>query len=182
MSRREAPAKTILSVTESPDCTIAFSKATLLPNSFPLAPITTFWTTLRQCNRPANGRSLWAGITFQLLRFGLVGGAATIMHIAVATALLSVFPQVQPVTANVAAFLVAFVVSFVGHSRFTFKQDGSLPKFLVAALLGLCANNAVLVALLAMGASAIPSLWVATLAAPLVVYLVSKFWVFPAHA
>lgn len=178
MSRREALAKTKLSATAGPDCTIAFSEERLLP----LAPITTFWTILRQFTWPADGRSLGPGTTFQLLRFGLVGGLATITHIAVATALLSVFPQVQPVAANLAAFLVAFLVSFVGHSRYTFKQDGSLPKFFVAALLGLGANNAVLIALLAMGASAIPSLWVATLAAPLVVYLVSKLWVFPANA
>lgn len=87
-------------------------------------------------------------------------------------------PSAPPVGVNVAAFLVAFVVSFVGHSRFTFRAKGSLPKFLVAALAGLAVNNLALVALMALGAPALPSLWAATLAAPLVVYLISKTWAF----
>lgn len=114
----------------------------------------------------------------QILRFGLVGGLATLTHLAVATALLAALPAAHPVAVNVVAFLVAFVVSFVGHSRYTFRTKGSLPKFLIAALTGLAANNLVLVGLIALGAPALPSLWAATLAAPAVVYVISKTWAF----
>ena len=159
-------------------CTTVPSGMRLLPTSVLLA----FTTTSERPIVPANYTSLDRGLLLQILRFGLVGGLATITHIAVATVLLYVFPSLHPVAANIAAFLLAFLVSFVGHSRFTFRRDGNLPRFLVAAIAGLCASNAVLVALLAIGASAIPSLWMATLAAPLVVYVISKLWVFKAHA
>lgn len=117
----------------------------------------------------------------QMVRFGLVGGIATFTHLIVATGLLFVAPSAPLIAINIVAFVVAFGVSFIGHSRYTFKAKGSLPKFLIAALAGLAANNLVLVGLMALRAPDLPSLWAATLAAPLVVYAISKTWAF-SHA
>jgi putative flippase GtrA len=107
-----------------------------------------------------------------------VGGAATLTHLAVALAIVSAHTRVAPLHANLAAFCVAFLVSYLGHRYFTFKAPGAPVRFLAAALLGLLVNNVVLVALLAAGLSDRLAIGVAALAAPGVVFLVSKFWVF----
>lgn len=114
----------------------------------------------------------------QILKFGLVGASATATHMLTAGLIYRLAPSLYPFVINVGAFCVALIVSFVGHSRFTFQTDGSIGRFLVAALAGLATNNMVLGLLLWSGAPPLQSIWVATLAAPLVVYLISKFWVF----
>jgi putative flippase GtrA len=115
---------------------------------------------------------------WQLVRFVLVGGAATLTHLVVALAILSGPVRVEPLYANLAAFCVAFGVSYLGHRFFTFKAPGAPIRFLLAALLGLLVNNAVLVTILAAGMSERLAIGIAALAAPAIVFLVSKFWVF----
>ena len=67
-------------------------------------------------------------------RFGLVGLAATGVHLGVAALLLFLWPQLNEFVANIIAFCVAFQVSLVGHRRLTFKRQGSAWRFgLVAA-------------------------------------------------
>src|SRR5688572_8010680 len=73
----------------------------------------------------APGRALLG----RLLRFGLVGGLATVTHAGVALAALSLFRQ-APLLANFSGFCVAFVVSFCGHALFTFRSGLSLARAL----------------------------------------------------
>lgn len=57
----------------------------------------------------------------QFLRFGLVGGLATLVHLLVGTTLIhSGWPAL---TANPVSFLIAFVVSFMGHFGFSFSDQ-----------------------------------------------------------
>jgi hypothetical protein len=99
-----------------------------------------------------------------------------------ALALYGLLPSLHPLALNLGAFCGAFGVSYVGHSYFTFRTGGKIGRFIVAALAGLAANNLCLAISLWAGLPAVPAIWAATLAAPLVVFLISKFWVFAADA
>lgn len=68
--------------------------------------------------RPADLIALLAS----LARFGLVGGASTLVHGLVLVLLVEAF-RVWPAAANGMAFLAAFGVSYLGHRAFTFRSD-----------------------------------------------------------
>jgi len=116
-------------------------------------------------------------VALQIVRFGIVGLAATAVHAAVAITLVSL-TEISPHIANVIAFAVAFSVSFAGHSRFTFRKEGSLWRFIVTALTGFLANVLALEAMLLSSVPAQVAVGLATLAAPIVVFVLSKLWVF----
>lgn len=80
----------------------------------------------------------------QLLRFGLVGGMATLTHLGVAWWAIQQWPQWSPFWVNLLAFVIAFQVSFWGHSRFTFRQQGHWLKFLSVTVTGFAINNSFL--------------------------------------
>ncbi len=61
----------------------------------------------------------------QAVKFGLVGGAATFVHVAVFLALVELL-HADPLLANAGAFLVAFAVSFTGHFWWTFHPGAGL--------------------------------------------------------
>ncbi|MCS7101107.1 MAG: GtrA family protein [Burkholderiaceae bacterium] len=88
----------------------------------------------------------------QVLRFGLVGAAATVAHFAVAVAAVRAL-ALDPRWANALGFAVAFAVSFVGQWRFTFGGAGTpfaraLPAYLLVAGAGFALNAAAYHALL----------------------------------
>ncbi|RKQ96325.1 putative flippase GtrA [Kushneria sinocarnis] len=115
----------------------------------------------------------------RITRFGLVGGAATLIHLMVAGALLGLFAGLSPFIANVVAFLVAFLVSLYGHRHITFNRQGSAVKFFVVALAGFALNNFLLASMLAM--TPLPdfvALTISTLAVPVVSYLAARLWAF----
>ncbi len=58
----------------------------------------------------------------QLIRFGLVGGLATLTHVLVAITVRALF-QAPPQAANLVGFAAAVVLSYLGHARFTFGVD-----------------------------------------------------------
>ena len=115
----------------------------------------------------------------RITRFGLVGGAATLIHLLVAGALLGFFTGLSPFIANIVAFLMAFLVSLHGHRHITFKQQGSGVKFFVVALSGFALNNFLLASMLAV--TPLPdfvALTISTLAVPIVSYLAARLWAF----
>jgi len=114
----------------------------------------------------------------RILRFALVVGGATIIHLIVASTLVRTFPSISIFNANAAAFSVAVFVSFIGHWFFTFRAKGSLLTFATTAIIGLCCNNIVAYAILWATDTKLFSIAVGTLAAPIVVYILSTFWVF----
>ena len=87
----------------------------------------------------------------QIFRFSVIGAVAMLIHLLAGVTLIHA--GWVPLIANAAAFCVAFFVSFAGHFGYTFSPDsssmsGALPRFLVVALAGFAANEAILAGLL----------------------------------
>lgn len=116
---------------------------------------------------------------FRILRFGIVGGGATVTHIAVAN--LANWLQVTPWLAFLLGFVVAFGVSYLGHRHFTFGHEskGSLAKFFIVAVLGLGVGELVLHLLegLDFAPNAV-NLTLSVFVIPPATYLAAKFWAF----
>ncbi|WP_158773248.1 GtrA family protein [Cobetia sp. L2A1] len=112
-------------------------------------------------------------------RFGLVGLAATGVHLAVAAAMLALWPGLNEFIANIVAFCVAFQVSLVGHQRLTFKRKGSAWRFALVAAVGFALNNGLLAILVrGLDISGFMAIAIATLSVPIVTYLASRLWAF----
>lgn len=80
----------------------------------------------------------------QLLRFGVVGVGAMLVHWLVVAALVPL--GLVPLLANVVAFAVAFQVSYWGHRHWTFGAHGvghrqTLPRFAMVACSSFVANE-----------------------------------------
>lgn len=119
------------------------------------------------------------GLIGQVLRFGLIGGLATLVHLLVAWWVLRMWAEGSPFLVNFIAFVVAFQVSFWGHSLFTFRQKGSAWRFLLVTLGGFAINSSLLWVFLALGVSSpFLAICLSVLLVPLFVFLASRFWVF----
>ena len=115
----------------------------------------------------------------RLFRFGLVGILATLVHLSVAALALWLWHELSVFVANLIAFLLAVMVSYVGHQRFTFQRRGHVGRFFLVALAGFSVNNVLLGGLIFTGTlSGFYAILVATLCVPVVVYFLSRFWVF----
>lgn len=121
----------------------------------------------------------------QLMRFGLVGGLATIVH-ALVYAGLTTWALAAPQVANLAGFLLAFSISLLGHYGYTFRDTrgnrslaASSWRLFLASLIGY-ALNAGFVHLVTAVAGADPRFALIFIVGvtPLLTYLVSRFWVF----
>lgn len=118
------------------------------------------------------------GVWAEVLRFCLVGGFATLTHLGVATLLVQRFAPLNVFMVNLLAFTCAFWVSFVGHRYFTFRTKGSVLKFLMSSLVGLAVNNTFLAVAFRMSKDDLLSIVTAAAIAPIVVFILSRFWVF----
>lgn len=117
----------------------------------------------------------------QVLRFGLVGAAATAVHSGVYLATAQWLP---PLAANTAGFAAAFSVSFLGHRWWTFAHSdvewrSSLLKYLVTALLGFASNSLITwILVVKWGQPPATALWGIALVTPALVFVCSKWWAF----
>lgn len=116
----------------------------------------------------------------QSLRFLIVGGLATLTHLASALALNRAMPGVSIYAVNAAAFAIAFFVSFYGHTYVTFRRGGSMTKFFVVAIAGFALNNILLHGAARLGASHAWSLALAIGLVPIFTYVASSLWAFAA--
>lgn len=123
----------------------------------------------------------------QALKFGLVGGVATLVHMIVGVTLISAgWPALA---ANLVAFLIAFFVSFSGHYGYSFADQGvrlatSFQKFCFVAIFGFGMNELILVFLTYVsGVSDKPAIIVSTGLVAALNFFTSKFWAFkvPQH-
>ena len=115
-------------------------------------------------------------------RFGLVGLAATAVHLGVVWALIGM-TDLSTLIANTLAFLAAFGVSFAGHYFWTFSAPGKLRKaimrFLLISLSGFAANSVLLAGLLKTEwFSAFTSAAFAIAVVPIITFLASRLWGF----
>ena len=118
----------------------------------------------------------------ELMRFGIVGVAATLIHLGVALYLNEV-TAINIFIINVLAFMCAFGVSFCGHYFWTFKSDApklkAFIKFFSVALSGLIASSVMIFILMKAGIeSDVVKLVISILTIPAVTYVVGKLWVF----
>ncbi len=117
----------------------------------------------------------------QLTRFGLVGIAATLVHIGVAWLVHAT--GASPLLANAAGFLAAFALSYLGHFYWTFSQrEGHpkrLPRFVVVAGVGFALSNAIVWgAVVLVGAPFELALAVILVSVPTATWLLSRLWAF----
>ncbi len=123
----------------------------------------------------------------QVLRFALVGAAATCTHYIVA--LISAL-HIHLYGANLLGYLAAVAISYFGHQRYSFRvaaEDVShqrqLPRFVAGSMGGL-ALSYLLLALMRdwLGAPNWLSLAVAVGLVPVYAFVLNKLWVFRATA
>jgi putative flippase GtrA len=118
----------------------------------------------------------------QVLRFGLVGGLVTLLHVAVALSVNGLF-GIDPLWANFIAFLVACGVSYALNWLWTFdavsRHGAALPKFLAVSVSGFILNQSIVFALVTLAGH---PMWVAMLPVMVVIpvfsFIMSKTWVF----
>ncbi|WP_082450250.1 GtrA family protein [Sphingomonas sp. Leaf231] len=147
-------------------------------------------TTLRSDGKAEE----WRALFWQLVRFGLTGGAATafyaIVYWPIATYAQARWPladrSVWPLVGNVLGYLVAMLSGYVMHSRWSFRDVGEREnlartggRFFIVSLVSF-AMNTFFVWLLTgpmHGATwwpLVPILFVT----PLVTFALNRFWVF----
>ena len=136
-------------------------------------------------------QQLWrfgtSGVVFQMIRYGIAGGLATVVYSSVYLPLAWwVFPGAHAVLAVPFAFTAGLAAGFLLHSRWTFAGHGSRDtsgrqhaRFLAAHCCGLAANL-VFTWTLTAGLGAPP--WVPLLPGititPLGVFVLQRQWVF----
>lgn len=119
---------------------------------------------------------------YKLMVFGAVGVGASLVHIAVAWALISGL-QSGVFAANAMGFCTAFLWSYFGHYYLTFRATGphraAFGRFLAVALAGFGINNAVVWAWGAvMGSAGILAIVAGVIIAAGTVFAASNFWAF----
>ena len=120
----------------------------------------------------------------QILKFGLVGGLATGVHMVIGFLLIHAGWPV--LIANGAAFIMAFLVSLAGHLGFTFAdQQADFPKalwkFAAVAVTGFGCNQAILSCIVLWSDVAdTTALFIATTCSAIVTFVLSRSWAFRA--
>ncbi len=122
------------------------------------------------------------GGIFELLRFVVVGGLATLTDLAV-TALLYYGAGLESENLiSTLAFLTAFFVSYFGHRSFTFKSQGSALKyFALAAAMQALRNLIILFLVQVLALRGLPPMIIAMVLVTGITYVCSKYLVFKAR-
>ncbi len=118
----------------------------------------------------------------QLLRFGIVGGLATLVHVLAALSARAAFGLTEQ-KANLIGFCVAVLVSYIGHMRFTFDiRGGSRAQFLrfvVMSGLSLAISSGLVWLVTAqLGFSFTVAMGAVVVLVPAASYLAMRLWVF----
>jgi putative flippase GtrA len=118
----------------------------------------------------------------QLLRFAGVGLTATLVHVALALIMQTVF-GFSPQLANLAGFCGAVLLSYFGHSRVTFGIEPDhavhLPRFLTVSVIGLALSAAITEVVSAkFGGPFYLAMALVAVSVPPATYFASRFWAF----
>lgn len=129
----------------------------------------------------------WRLLLVQGLKFGTVGGLATVVHLTLFVFCIELVGM-QPFWANFPAFAVAVVVGFTGHFLWTFQhrdREGAsswtpaFVKFAVTAILGLLLNSLIVYGVVdTLGQGYGYAVALMATFTPAAVFTVSKFWAF----
>ena len=118
----------------------------------------------------------------QVLKFCVIGGLATLVHLVVGLSLI--YSGLYPALANTIAFVTAFLVSFIGHISFSFAHQGSLFtralwRFGLVGLVGFGINQNMLFVLIAFSLHSAPTALVfSTICAAVVTFVLCRSWAF----
>ena len=118
---------------------------------------------------------------YTIFRFGVVGLCATGIHLFISLYLLK-YNEFSAVTANVSGFAIAFIFAFIGHSFWTFPRSNvpivkAVLRFLAISLLGLAANNLLLLILLQLSLlNDTVAVLISILIIPPISFLGIRFW------
>ena len=118
----------------------------------------------------------------QLVRFGGVGGLATVVHVLVALTMQRAF-SIPPQGANLVGFSAAVLLSYLGHARFTFGVDAkSAPqflRFLFLSGLGLLTSSATVWLVTGwLGSSFTVAMILVAILVPAASFVAMRLWVF----
>ena len=121
------------------------------------------------------------------VRFGIVGGAASVSYFLLGLLFVSML-GLPTLVGNALAYALSFIVSYLGQCLWTFRaaeagagiatHRAMLPRFAATQAVGLCCNSAIVWLLMKLG---VPYAWampVAVLLVPVMVYALCKVWVF----
>ena len=120
----------------------------------------------------------------QILRFGVVGGGATITHMIAAITVHSLF-SIEELLANLIGAMCGGVVSYIGHSQFTFgvnREHGfQVPRFVAMFLTALAISSSLtwIVCDLLDGPFVVAQILMVGVV-PIATFLIMKLWVFTA--
>ncbi|MTJ92010.1 MAG: GtrA family protein [Desulfovibrio sp.] len=125
------------------------------------------------------------------VRFGIVGGAASVSYFLLGLLFVSVL-GLPTLVGNALAYALSFIVSYLGQCLWTFRaaeagagiatHRAMLPRFAATQAVGLCCNSAIVWLLMQAG---VPYAWampIAVLLVPVIVYALCKVWVFKKQA
>ena len=118
------------------------------------------------------------GQFYELVRFVIVGGAATVTDLAVSIVLFFAYPGMSENVITTCAFCIAFFVSYFGHRYFTFKQEGNILKFLALSCSMLVLRNIIVFVLVRIWMPGLTPIVLAMALVTVITYLISKFMVF----
>lgn len=117
------------------------------------------------------------GGAYELVRFGIVGAAATAVDLAV-TIVLVMLTSLHENLITTCAFLTAFLVSYFGHSYFTFQKRGSILLFFALTVCTLILRNLVVWLLVMYVTRGLPALITGMVVVTVITYFVAKFKIF----
>ena len=117
----------------------------------------------------------------RLVRYGLVGAVATVVHYAVLVAAVEAAGWTAPLGSGLGA-VVGAQVAYAGNRWFTFAHRGevgaSWPRFQATALAGALVGMAIVAGGMRLGLHYLAAQAVATLAALLLTFAVNRAWTF----
>ena len=116
-----------------------------------------------------------------MVRYGIVGGFALIAHTLTAFALILLL-EAPALVAHTVGFVVGFLFAAQGHLRFSFRDDGNATRarrrFFVVCCAALLISQASILAVGALGFSALVAQAVALVVSCGVSFLASRLWAF----
>lgn len=115
------------------------------------------------------------------IRFGLVGGAATVSYYLLGMLFVPCL-KLPLLLGNFLAYAISFIVSYLGQSRWTFETHGNhaamLPRFAATQAFGLVINSGIIEICSRLGIIYEISMLIAIVVVPVFVYAICKYWVF----
>ena len=118
----------------------------------------------------------------KVLKFGVVGLAATIVYYSLAISFRNILNVIPVLLTNFFAYAIAMIVSYLGHYYWTYRASGqhgaTFMKYSINAIVGVLLNSAIIYICLLLFMQYQSAMFVAIILVPVVTYIINKYWVF----